>query len=339
MESLRNDHQPLPLCSDDAIRIRNEADESKKKLVILYHDESIYNTNGGQKWMWEEEEHPALLPKTKGSGIMISDFVGEHDGFLRLTDEQFTHARRVNPEICQCARIQFEYGVERDGYWTGDKFNKHMEMACTIAEYKYPSDSHTVVFVLDQSSCHTKYAPLALFAKNILKKDGGERRVRDTIWCHQVQSMVYPDGTAKGLQTILTERGITVGSILADDLRTILSNHQDFKEEKTQVEHTVARWNMKCLFIPKFHCELNPIERVWGQSKVYARAHTNFTLVKLRKLLDPALDSVSVDLIRKYFRKARDYEQAYREGHKAGKAVEKAVKRYKSHRRVPVEDL
>jgi transposase len=109
-----------------------------------------------------------------------------------------------------------------------------------------------------------------------------------------------------------------VGSLKADDLHTILSNHHDFKEEKTQVEHTVAKWDMKCLFLPKFHCELNPIERVWGQSKVYARAHTNFTLIKLRQLLDPALDSVSVDLIRKYFRKARDYEQAYREGHNCG---------------------
>ena len=41
-----------------------------------------------------------------------------------------------------------------------------------------------------------------------------------------------------------------------------------------------------------------------------------------------------MDLIRKYFRKARDYEKAYREGLKAGREVEDAVKKYKSHRRV-----
>ena len=84
----------------------------------------------------------------------------------------------------------------------------------------------------------------------------------------------------------------------------------------------------------KFHCELNPIERVWGQSKVYCRAHSNFTLAKLRENINPALDSLSVDLIKKYFRKVREYEQAYTEGNKAGKEVEAAVKRYKSHRRV-----
>ena len=40
---------------------------------------------------------------------------------------------------------------------------------------------------------------------------------------------------------------------------------------------------------------------------------------------------MSVDLIRKYARKARDYEQTYKNGRKAGKKVEEA---YKSHRRV-----
>ena len=48
----------------------------------------------------------------------------------------------------------------------------------------------------------------------------------------------------------------------------------------------------------------------------------------------PALDSVNVDLIRKYFRKARRYMRAYREGKTAGQEIEEAVKKYKSHRRV-----
>ena len=80
------------------------------------------------------------------------------------------------------------------------------------------------------------------------------------------------------------------------------------------------------MFLPKFHCELNPIEQVWGQSKRYCRGHTNFTLVKLRDILNPALDSVTVDLMRKYFRKAREYERAYLKGKKSGKEVETAVK-------------
>ena len=92
-------------------------------------------------------------------------------------------------------------------------------------------------------------------------------------------------------------------------------------------------------FIPKFHCKLNPIERVWAQAMVYCRAYTNFTFNRLRQIINPALDSVGVDLIRKCARKARDYEKAYREGHRAGKAEEDAVKLYKSHRRVFSEQI
>ena len=339
MAALRESHRPSPPCSDEPPQVRDESDEGKKELVVLYHDESIYNSNEGQTWMWGEEERPALLPKTKGSGLMISDFVDEHDGFLSLSRQQHQMAKAVNPNMPQQARVVFEYGSERGGYWTGDKFMDQMKTACDIAEIKYPPSSHTVLFILDQSSCHRKFDERAHVARNILVKDGGPRRVRDTVWAGKPQSMVLPDGSAKGLRTILQERGINTSTFKADDMRIILSNHDDFVNEKTQVEHYVTSRGYQCFFLPKFHCELNPIERVWGQSKRYCRAHSNFTLVKLRDTINPALDSVSVDLIRKYFRKVREYELAYVEGNKAGKEVEAAVKLYKSHRRVFSENI
>ena len=126
---------------------------------------------------------------------------------------------------------------------------------------------------------------------------------------------------------------------MADDMRVVLSNHDDFKNEDTSVERYLKGRGHLVHFLPKFHCELNAIERVWGQAKVYGRAYTNFTLAKLRQVINPALDSVTVDLICKYCRKARDYENAYLEGHKAGKEVENAVKKYKSHRRVFSENV
>ena len=48
-----------------------------------------------------EEERPALLPKTKGSGVMVSDFVEEHEGYLRLSDDQYERDKAINPSIAQ----------------------------------------------------------------------------------------------------------------------------------------------------------------------------------------------------------------------------------------------
>ena len=69
--------------------------------------------------------------------------------------------------------------------------------------------------------------------------------------------------------------------------------------EQIKRTHTV-------MFVPKFYCELNTIERVWGQAKVYSCKYSNFTLARLRQIVDLALDSVSTDLIHKYFRKVQD---------------------------------
>ena len=52
----------------------------------------------------------------------------------------------------------------------------------------------------------------------------------------------------------------------ADDMKTVLENHDDFLHEKTNFECYVESCGHVALFLPKFHCELNPIEHVWGQS-------------------------------------------------------------------------
>ena len=107
--------------------------------------------------------------------------------------------------------------------------------ATDIADYKYRA-THTIVWLFDQSSCHKKFDELALQASKILVKDGGRRRVRDTVWAGSVQEMVNEDGFAKGLRTILQERGINTQTMKADDMRTILSFREDLMTENTIVE-------------------------------------------------------------------------------------------------------
>ena len=85
--------------------------------------------------MWGEEQRPALLPKTKGSGVMVLDFVEEHDSYLRLSDDQYERDKVIDPSIAQSARVTFEYGIEGGGYWTGERFLTQMKIACDIAQF------------------------------------------------------------------------------------------------------------------------------------------------------------------------------------------------------------
>ena len=89
----------------------------------------------------------------------------------------------------------------------------------------------------------------------------------------------------------------------ADDMQAKLQEMHDFKYEKTKLEALLTEHGYKGIFIPKFHCELNPIERVWAQSKQYTRARCDYSFKGLEDTIGPALDSVTIDMIRKFFRK------------------------------------
>ena len=65
--------------------------------------------------MWGESERPAILPKTKGSGIMVSDFVEEYGGYLKLSPEELDHAKSKYPNIEPAARRLLEYGAVKEG--------------------------------------------------------------------------------------------------------------------------------------------------------------------------------------------------------------------------------
>lgn len=89
-----------------------------------------------------------LKPKSKGSGIMVSDFVNELDGYLALTDEEYHKEDPTFPR----ARQLLAYGENHEGYWTCDKFISQLEVAVKICEYKYPkSDGWKWIWVFDQS--------------------------------------------------------------------------------------------------------------------------------------------------------------------------------------------
>ena len=162
--------------------------------------------------------------------------------------------------------------------------------------------------------------------------------MRDTYYNGKLLRMVFSDGTPKGMKKVLEERGVNVSKMKAEDMREKLQSMHDFKYEKTKVETLLLNNGYNGYFIPKFHCELNPIERVWAQSKKYSRANCDYSFKGLEEIVEPALESVSLDSIRKFFRKMRDHLRAYREGITIGPLMDAALKQYKSHRKISEND-
>ena len=87
----------------------------------------------------------------------------------------------------------------------------------------------------------------------------------------------------------------------------ILRNHEDFRNEKPHILTFLEQKDNAALFLPKFHPELNPIEGVWAQSKVYTKAHCKCTFPSLGLKIPIRLDTVTFDNIKNYQRKATYY--------------------------------
>ena len=58
--------------------------------------------------------HSIIQLKTKGSGILVSDFIDQHNGYLKLTNAEFVAAKQADQHAVQSAQFLLEYGVKRE---------------------------------------------------------------------------------------------------------------------------------------------------------------------------------------------------------------------------------
>ena len=86
--------------------------------------------------------------------------------------------------------------------------------------------------------------------------------------------------------------------------RRIISLQPDFLAQRSELETIIEKAGHKCIFYPKFHCELNFIEMYWGATKKYTREHCDYTWSGLQKTVPEALDSIPLIQIRRFARKS-----------------------------------
>jgi hypothetical protein len=89
-----------------------------------------------------------------------------------------------------------------------------------------------------------------------------------------------------------------------------------------------------CWILPKFHCELNPIERVWAIMKWYSTRHSDGTMSKLKANMELGLSQeiLTLQLIRKFVNTTLKYVIAYSIGLDIVTA-DWVMKKHRSHRK------
>lgn len=149
--------------------------------MLHMHDESIFHANDGERSFWGFEDDKVMKKKYLGSGKMVSDFVNQQIGWLRLTDAQWALAKQLYPDIPQVARFMMEYGKNKEGYFESKKFLEQVRGALQIASYLWPDHEH--VWVFDHSGVHKRMSDDALNTNKMNLSDGGKQtRMHSTVF-------------------------------------------------------------------------------------------------------------------------------------------------------------
>jgi hypothetical protein len=341
-------------------RIPATLDPAKRPVVEVYQDESTFFANEGRTHGWISDEWYPLHPKGEGSSINVSDFV--------------TRAGRLRaPQSIAKERLPtygLEEGMRKDAYqaafflecggdvwWNGELLAKQIELvAIPLFDLAFPGCQ--AVFIFDNSTLHSAFAPSALRANKIQLASGGKQPfMRTTInpYTNEEQPMVLPNGQQKGARVVLQERGLWNANLVLQCknpekpesynsnclngcrkcAKGILAMEPDFLAQRSRLEEIIEGAGHRCLFLPKYHPEINPIEYVWGAAKNYARRNCEYSLPALRQMIPRALgpEGVPDELVFKFFERVDRIHEAYIAGEHYGTAAFKE-RVYKSHRRV-----
>ncbi|KAJ3507789.1 hypothetical protein NMY22_g16822 [Coprinellus aureogranulatus] len=334
------------------LRIEPKLKEGEKEIIACFQDESCFQANDNQGSVWLREGEQVLQKKGRGRLIHVSDFIEEVNGRLVVFDD--------DGKITRQARKIIYPGSNGDAWWDCKQLIKQViEDAIPVFEAAHPGCQ--ALFVFDQSSAHAALPDDALKAFEMNKSNGGAQRIQhDTVipmtnpypeFRGKPQPMTIPnpdDPTkpiAKGLKQVLEERGFDTNGKNAKCapvcphenqdccLARILSHQDDFANQISVLEEEITKRGHLCLFLPKFHCELNPIEMYWGWAKYRYRQEQKPTFAHAKLAAEKWLDACPADVIRRFVNRSWRFMSAYRKG-LTGKAAAWAVRKYKGHRAV-----
>jgi hypothetical protein len=220
-----------------------------------------------------------------------------------------------------------------------------------------------LVIAFDNSMTHRARAPDGLDASRLNKGDGGKNvpLMRNGFFysgdTRHEQVMRNEKDEQLGLLSILKARdrkdlsvgghrlnkqcngcrlGLTVDEVGEKCCSTkVLSEEPDFMMQKEWLTEVVELGGCSIIFYPKYHCELNFIEMVWGWLKSYHRRSCTYNYKHLEESLPVSIEeAMPVAFVRRAFRHCMRFMTGYREG-LTGPLLEFAVQKYVSHQAIP----
>ncbi len=173
-----------------------------KPLICFGQDECIFKQFlfTGKAWSAPDGTKP-VIPKDEGLGVMISAFVSREFGFgmkvsaedlqkvnecrqgKKYSDESAAMDKRgtsaKQPLKSSPFVVQFEYGINAEGYWTYDRMCLQIEVCIDVLQGLHPH--YDYVFLFDHLCGHDRQRPDSLNHHTLNKGfRGGQTKMRSS---------------------------------------------------------------------------------------------------------------------------------------------------------------
>ncbi len=288
----------------------------EKPCLEIFHDEASNASNEQSPMRWVKEGAEPFISKGRGRSIMTSDFLIAHPSgsTFSLSEEEWKNATEKYPSLLDDHGINYEPRTcigsivpGREGYFDSEailnQFERLFQMLQFKKAYHYPVPCDIEVIV-DNARTHTAQTlNINDYRLNIGKSCPLEYIVwKDDNENEHTLDLFFKDGPNKGLSKGLRQIAIELGFEISPkaklvDIKALVVKHPAFSSS-TKLEALGNKYGVKIIFLPKFHCELNPIEGKWCLEKGYVRKRSNQKFDRMISLIKEA---------REYFQQNNDF--------------------------------
>ncbi|CAF1284210.1 unnamed protein product [Rotaria sp. Silwood1] len=267
-------------------------------------DESTFRSGEVGARRWVIDDSAPFFSKGRGRSYMISDFLVIHPSspYFRLSPAEWNQATQRYPKLLEEADIIYEkfsasaaINIGSDLYMDNELILEQFERLFQMLQFKEEYKMHTIEVLVDNARTHT--------SKEFNVDDFG---MKPGTRC-PVQSIEYLDpatnqqktincyftdgenkGKSRGLLNIAQNLGLKVPlNCKLQQLKELVSQHPAF-QNVTKLEKLGMQYGIQVLYVPKYHCELNPIEGYWCHMKQFVRKHNDQTFNKMVSLIGEA---------------------------------------------------
>ncbi|CAF1309414.1 unnamed protein product [Adineta ricciae] len=278
---------------------------SQKPCVLLFHDESTFKCGeiSAKRWMVD----------------------GQTPFFSK--DAEFKRACKKYPSLLSSDDLNYVgnsatagINVGQEGYFDNDTILAQFERLFMLLSFKESFKDHEIEVVVDNARTHSaREYSINDFSKGIDTKCPVDFIEYQDIQGKTVSVSCYftkgeHRGKSKGLVELAKDLHISIGSRMKlPEIRGLFSTHPAF-QNVSRLENLARKYQVKVIFVPKFHCELNAIEGLWCHMKQYIRKTSDQSFPTMLRLLPESRDNfeqrqIHMKLFRRFWRSLDAYNQ------------------------------